>query len=344
MPRSCNGVGIEAMKMVLTELACGIIVGIANIIPGVSGGTMALILGLYHRIIEGINNISFKTVQLFIKSIVSKSHRFKFIEEFKKIEGPLLVNLALGAAISIFLCAKLMTYLLTQHHDPTYGFFFGLVLASVATPWMLIKKKTISTFIALFIAASALVALDVSISRDDLIRKAEARQQSTLHITTSNTTSFRPIHLSEYAYYAACGALAISAMILPGISGSFVLLLLGGYFDILRAISTFDLPILFSFGLGCAVGLIGFVRFLHFLLNQYYNITMGFLLGLVIGSLWIIWPFKESVIVGTQRVYLYNTIPSQWGQNELITVGTIVVGIVLVVVTIIGEHFLRRRQ
>ncbi len=326
------------MKKFLAEIGFGAIIGIANIIPGVSGGTMALILGLYERLITGINNISGNSALLFIKAIFgSKKQRAAFFEEFKKIEGPLLLNLAIGAVVAIFSLAKLMSYLLVSHHDPTYGFFFGLVLISAASPWMHIKRKTVGTIAAFLIALIGLIAISELPSRDDLIRKAEARQHISAQVENHPDAEIRRIEITKYVYYFACGAVSISAMILPGISGSFVLLLLGGYFDILRALSSFDIPILLSFALGCILGLVVFVRILHFLLERYYNPTIGFLLGLVVGSLWVIWPFKESVMVGTERVYLYNMLPAAFGANEIATIGAFFAGALIVAIMLVVE-------
>ncbi|MCX7678174.1 MAG: DUF368 domain-containing protein [Spirochaetes bacterium] len=330
------------MKKFFYEVGCGIIIGIANIIPGVSGGTMALILGLYDKLIGGIRNISIKTLFLFLKSIFSKQHRADFKSEFATIEGSLLLNLAFGAIIAIFSLAKLMTYLLMSHHDPTYGFFFGLVLASVASPWSLIKEKTPSTFFALFIAIIAIIAINQTVSPQELIRKAEARHIAMQYNENRVNVDVPQKEFSKYAYYAFCGAIAISAMILPGISGSFVLLLMGGYFDILRALSTFDVLVLFSFALGCLIGLVAFVRLLHFLLHRYYNPTMGFLVGLVVGSLWVIWPFKDSVMVGTERVYLSNMVPQQFGENELFTLIAFFAGAIIVVGMLVAERVKRK--
>lgn len=327
------------MKKVFYEIGCGLVIGVANIIPGVSGGTMALILGLYERLIGGINNISAQTALLFVKSIFgSKEQRAAFFDEFKKIEGPLLFNLMIGAVIAIFSLARLMSYLLVSHHDPTYGFFFGLVLISAISPWMLIKRKTVGTIAAFLIALFGLIAISEIPSRDDLIRKAEARQHISAQMENHSAAEVRSMEIKKYLYYFACGAVSISAMILPGISGSFVLLLLGGYFDILRALSSFDMPVLFSFALGCILGLVAFVRLLHFLLERYYNPTMGFLLGLVIGSLWVIWPFKESVMVGTERVYLSNVLPAAFGANEIATLSAFCAGALIVAAMLVVER------
>jgi len=134
------------------------------------------------------------------------------------------------------------------------------------------------------------------------------------------------------------GALAISAMILPGISGSFILLIMGGYFDVLRAIAVRDIPVLGSFALGCGIGLILFSRLLELLLQKWHNGTMAFLVGLVLGSLWVIWPFKTTVQVGSETVYVNNQIPAAFGTNELYTVAACAVGAAIVFLLILVER------
>jgi putative membrane protein len=231
-----------------------------------------------------------------------------------------------------------MSYALIFHHDPTYGFFFGLVLVSALSPWMLITKKSAGTIIACAIAIIGIIAVSQLASPDDLIRKAEARQQASVQMEQHAVSERTNMTITNHLYYFVCGAVSIYAMILPGISGSFVLLLMGGYFDILRALSTFNVPVLFSFALGCVVGLLAFVRFLHFLLERYYNPTMGFLLGLVIGSLWVIWPFKHSVMVGTERVYLANMLPISFGANEAATLVACIIGAAIVAAMLMIER------
>jgi len=130
------------VKHIVLNLVNGAIIGIANIIPGVSGGTMALILGFYERLIAAINNISFRTILIFLKSFSFKSKSLNDLKnEFKRIDGFFLLTIGVGALAAIFALAKLMPYLLQNYHDPTYGFFFGLILISTISPFRLIKKE-----------------------------------------------------------------------------------------------------------------------------------------------------------------------------------------------------------
>ncbi|PKL74437.1 MAG: hypothetical protein CVV27_20510 [Candidatus Melainabacteria bacterium HGW-Melainabacteria-1] len=331
------------MKQHARDIFYGVIVGVANIIPGVSGGTMALVLGFYERLIGAINNISAATVMAMIKALSFKKENIEaFRAEFNKIEGPFLIKLMAGALMAIGALAKLMSYLLENQHDPTYGFFFGLVLVSAYTPWSLIKKKTLPAIIAIAIAAAGIIAVSEIMSDDDIIRKAEAHQQVTEQTETAHDVTGESVSIGKYIFHFASGALAISAMILPGISGSFVLLLLGGYFDILRAVATLNLPVLGIFAIGCLAGIIVFTRLLNYLLRRFYDPTLGFLLGLVLGSLWVIWPFKHSVMVGSRFVHLSNRLPGSIGLNEIATLGAFIAGAVIVVIMIVIEKRSRK--
>ncbi len=326
------------MKQHLKDILYGVIVGVANIIPGVSGGTMALVLGFYERLIGGINNISSATVITMVKALsLRKHHLDAFRAEFNTIEGPFLIKLMAGALLAIGALANLMSWLLENQHDPTYGFFFGLVLVSAITPWSLIKKKTLTTIVVIAIAAAGIIAVSESMSDDDIIRKAESRNQVTQQAGTDHHSPHSGVSIGKYLYHIATGALAISAMILPGISGSFVLLLLGGYFDILRAVATLNFPVLGAFAFGCLAGIIVFTRLLNFLLRKFYDPTLGFLLGLVLGSLWVIWPFKHTVMVGTQIIHLSNRLPENFGQNEITTLAACIAGAVIVAIMIAVE-------
>ncbi len=323
------------MKQHLRDIASGMVVGVANIIPGVSGGTMALVLGFYERLIGGINNISGATVMSFIRALTcKKEHIAGFLREFERIEGPFLMKILIGALISIGALAKVMSYLLETHHDPIYGFFFGLVLVSAWTPWALIKKKSFPALAAILVAAIAIIAISQLSSPDDLIQKAGAGNMAAAQTVTEEGAAVSTYSAGRFVYLFLSGAIAISAMILPGISGSFVLLLMGGYFDVLRAVATLDLPVLAVFAAGCLGGIVAFTRFLHFLLRRLYDPTMGFLLGLVLGSLWVIWPFKHSLMVGSRTVYLANRLPGSFGSNEVSTLAAFIVGALIVVAMI----------
>lgn len=332
---------------VIANILRGVAIGLANIIPGVSGGTMALILGIYERLIAALNNMGPKTVTSIFRG------KDAFLTEMKRIDAVLLGSLAIGALGAVVAVAKLMVYLLNQQHDATYGFFFGLVLLSVVVPYKMMKKKGVGQLVSCFVAIAAVVALTLSMSGADRLasaqRKAEikalkvaakaakaAKAGGVAAATGANDTESAeitkvPTDAKKMLFFFAAGAIAISAMILPGVSGSFMLLLMGIYFDLLTAINSRQLGLLAVFALGCFVGLLAFSRLLNFLLDKFHDLTMSFLLGLVIGSLYAIWPFKTFATVGARRIDLDNILPTSFGANEILTLGCVVAGALVVI-------------
>ena len=327
---------------ILKNLFYGAIIGIANIIPGVSGGTMALVLGFYKRLIVSIHNISPRTIIIFLKVFTFKKENVeKFKDEVKRIELIFLVTITAGALIAVVALSEIMIYLLNNFHDSTYGFFFGLVLVSVIAPYKIIKKKTISCFLVFLIAVVAILAVSFSASGETLLKKVQIKHEMKIKKVDTQTDKIEKennkYNILKLSYFFLLGAVAISAMILPGVSGSFLLLLMGGYFTILKAITNRNYIILIIFSAGCLVGIAIFSRFLNFLLKRWHNQTMSFLVGLVIGSLWMIWPFKTSAKVGDEIIYLTNRIPNAIGTNEIYTFLTALLGIGIVAVILIIE-------
>ncbi len=312
----------------LKDLSIGAVIGAANIIPGVSGGTMALIMGVYERLLTILSSISLRSVKSFLAILrFNRAGAKQFAEEFRRLEGFFLVKLTIGALAAILSLASLMTYLLHQHHDATYGFFFGLVLLSAVYPYKLIRRKSLLLVIIVLLGAGSVLAVSTSVSNETLIEKARQKQQlKTSKAAAKNTQVQRRVSTGLFVNIFVLGFVAITAMVLPGISGSFLLLLLGGYFDILQAIAARDLVILSIFGIGCLAGLLVSSRLIHFLLSRWHDATMAYLLGLVLGSLWMIWPFKNSVKVGDQLVYLDNILPAGFGTNEILTLVTTLTG------------------
>ncbi len=351
------------MKEHLVTFFKGVAVGLANIIPGVSGGTMALILGIYDRLLRDISQINgpalLKLLGLFKPK---KEQRQEAFNELKRLDVPFLLLLLIGAGAAILSLAKVMTLLLTSFHDPTYGFFFGLVLASAIVPWKLVKKTTIIVIIMAILGIGAGAGSDFLLAKEEKIASSEKKilikelkAAKSAAISAGDNTKVEEINakltavggskgsFSYYAIYFGAGALAISAMVLPGISGSFLLLAMGLYFDILAAISNYNIPVIFCFGLGCLLGLIAFSRFLNWLLKRYSDQTMGFLTGLMVGSLWTIWPFKEVYLAGkgspfSETLYLNNIGPQSFGTNELATCITMLLGLAIVIAFIIYEN------
>lgn len=339
---------METVKNILR----GVVIGTANIIPGVSGGTMALVLGIYERLINSVRSISLKTVLAFFKLFTfRKESAAQFALEMKRLDLPFLAAVCAGAIAAIFAFAGLMTWLLENLREPTYGFFFGLVLFSVYAPYRLIKNKRAAAAVVPFlIAAAGMIALS-SLSGGAAAEKAEYRLSEERIEYQAETEAAQALPEAKPApssgrllFFFCAGAVAISAMILPGISGSFILLLMGGYFEILRAIAERNMPVLLVFCLGCAAGLALFTRLLNFLLDRFYDSAMGFLTGLVIGSLWAIWPFKASAVIGGETVYTDNIFPASFGGNELAVLLAFTAGCAVVYVFFVLERILEKNR
>lgn len=325
------------MKFDTKTFLKGIVIGIANVIPGVSGGTMALVMGIYERLITAVNNISINTITATLSLIKpTKENIDAFNIQMKKIDLFFLMHIGAGAALALVSLAKLMTYLLKTHHEATYGFFFGLVLFSVAAPYKMIKKKTFLCFISFAIAIGSLVFMTTSTDDSVLINKAKMKQM--IKQETQESHSEVQIKQQHLLLVALMGAIAISAMILPGISGSFLLLLMGGYFPLLKAISDFDVIYLGVFSIGIGAGIILFSRVLNYLLHKAHDITLSALTGLVIGSLWVIWPFKNTALVGEKLIYLSNKMPQSLSQNEITVLICTALGSIIVMLMIKTEN------
>jgi putative membrane protein len=236
----------------------GMGMGAADVVPGVSGGTIAFIAGIYEELVNSIKSINLNALKLFFSG--------KFAAFWKAINGNFLLAVVLGIGISIFSLAKGLEYLL--HHYPilVWSFFFGLILASAIYVGGSIKKWKAGTIIAGI--AGVVVAYFIT-----AISPAEA-----------NITWF---------FIFISGSIAICAMILPGISGSFILVLLGMYEFILGAVSDLNIPVLLVFIAGALIGIIAFSNLLSWLIKNYHNLTIATLTGFMIGSLNKVWPWKE---------------------------------------------------
>jgi putative membrane protein len=235
--------------------------GAADVIPGVSGGTIAFITGIYEELLSSIKNLP-----LACKTLISSKFDLRLF--WKEVNGSFLLAVLLGIGISIVSLAKLMTYLLEHHPVPVWSFFFGLILASVWFVLKDIKKWKLSYCVSLILGIVAGYLITV--------------------ISPSETPD-------DLWFILLSGAIAICAMILPGISGSFILLLLGKYAYILAALNRLDILVLAVFATGALIGIISFSHFLSWLLKNYKLLTIAFLAGIMFGSLNKIWPWKEVV-------------------------------------------------
>ena len=236
----------------------GMAMGAADVVPGVSGGTIAFIAGIYDELINSIKSINMHSLKLLFTG--------KIAAFWKAVNGNFLFALLLGIAISVFSLAKLITYLLLNEPVLVWSFFFGLVLAST---WFVTKDikgwnwKTVAGFVG-----GAVIAYYITVA------------------TPAETST-------NLMFIFLCGAIAICAMILPGISGSFILVLLGKYFYVMEAVKTLVLVVLGVFAFGAALGITSFSRVLSYALKNFRNITLSVLSGFMLGSLNKVWPWKE---------------------------------------------------
>ena len=324
----------------------GVAIGLANIIPGVSGGTMALVLGIYSRLIDAIGKLGPQTVKCLFcgpKAIA---------EEMKRIDAVFLGALAAGALAAVVCAAELLTWLLANQHDPTYGFFFGLVLASVVVPYRMIKRKGAGAVVVCIIGIACVMALTLAMSGEERLaseQKKAALKAAKIERKAAAASAADPEGkgaavvekiddgTTQKLLFFFAGVVAIAAMILPGISGSFMLLVMGIYFDVLAAITGRQFVLLGIYPLGCMLSLVLFTKVLNFLLDRYADITMAYLLGLVVGSLYAIWPFKTFGMAGGMRVDMDNILPTAFGSNEIMTFAAALAGLAIVAAFIVIE-------
>ncbi len=232
--------------------------GAADVVPGVSGGTIAFITGIYEELINSIKSINLRALKLLFS--------FKIAEFWKAINGNFLISVFIGIGISVFSLAKGLEYLL--HHYPilVWSFFFGLIVASAIYVARSIKNWSAGTVISGIAGIAIAYAITV-------LSPAEAN--------------------TAYWFVFVSGMIAICAMILPGISGSFILVLLGMYKFILGAVGDLNLIVIGIFLVGAAIGIIAFSNVLSWLLKKYHNLTIAMLAGFMVGSLNKVWPWKE---------------------------------------------------
>lgn len=271
----------------------GVCMGAADVIPGVSGGTIAFLTGIYGELVDSIKSIDWRAMKLLLTGHIC--------DFWKKINGTFLTSLIIGILISVFSLARLMKYLLEFHPIPLWSFFFGLILVSAFFIFKNVRGvKTADVISALVgVCAGAFICL----------------------VSPGNTPN-------DLWFIFICGAIGICAMILPGISGSFILLLMGKYqYIVAEAVTNLNIPVLAVFASGALVGIISFSHFLSWILKKRYNATVLFLAGLMLGSLLKIWPWRSESVSGIDRPVL----PDQYsGDPQMVLAITFfIVGILL---------------
>lgn len=287
----------------------GMAMGAADVVPGVSGGTIAFITGIYEELLGSIAKIDVDALKLLSK--------FRVKAFWEHINGTFLLVLVSGILFSIFSLARLITYLLEDHPIPIWSFFFGLILISCFLVIKEIREWNWKVVLSLLIGTA--IAFYITIASPT---------------QTSN----------ELWFIFISGAIAICAMILPGISGSFILLLMGKYVYIFTAIKELNIVVILVFGLGCIVGILAFSRTVSWLLKNFYNVVIGLMAGFMIGSLNKIWPWKivTSYRINSEGVQVpfmeKNITPTQFVEitgndpQVLYAILLALVGIVLVIV------------
>lgn len=249
------------MKEIIFWFAKGFGIGAANIIPGVSGGTIALITGIFERLIDSIKSFDLKAVRLLFKG--------KFKEFIKYTDLIFLLVVFSGAVASLFSFARLLGFLFEDYPIFVWSFFFGLILASVFFVGKTIENYTYQVFISFFVGTVIAVLL------------------SFLNPATESTS---------FIYLILCGIAGIVSMILPGLSGSFILILMGNYqLVMITSINTLDVKILLPVAIGVVIGLPAFSHILSWIYKKFRDQTIATLTGFILGSLSILWPWKKTI-------------------------------------------------
>lgn len=281
----------------------GMCMGTADVIPGVSGGTVALIMGIYDELVGTIASIDGRVLQALLRGRV--------IEVLRLVNAGFLVPILAGIVVAIATFAKLITYLLAAHPKPVWGFFTGLILASALYVARQIKRGY-GVKLPVFIALGTAFGYGITV----------------LVPVETGTESYK---------FILAGLIAICAMILPGISGSFLLVIMGKYQQVFSAVHERDWQVIALFGVGAVTGILIFSRLLKRLLARYHSATMAFLVGLMLGSLRKVWPFRtvlEERVVGSKTLVLRDECiwPSEFSGEVWLSFALMGAGAVLVLV------------
>jgi putative membrane protein len=249
---------MESLRRCLLLFIKGVGIGCADVVPGISGGTIAFITGIYEELLSAIQAFGITALRLF--------RRGQFKALWEHLHGSFLLPLLLGIGLSLITTVQVVVYLLAHYPIQTWSFFGGLLLVSAFIVYQRIQQWRLQTM---------LISLGGTVLAYGLTRAT-------------------PLHTPNTSWFIGlAGAISACAMILPGISGSFVLLLLGKYTFMLNALKDFKLDTLVAFSLGGVVGLLSFSRLIAWLLRQHHDNTLAFLAGFMLGSLNKIWPWKQ---------------------------------------------------
>ena len=292
--------------------ARGFCMGVADVVPGVSGGTMAFILGIYEELLDAVHSVNGR----FLRQLA----RFQFKEAIDGFPYRFVIALVTGIMVAIFSLARFFAWALAHHPVLVWAFFFGLVLASIITVRGKVANWTATEVLALLLAAAVAFVLVGAV----------------------------PVETTSAAWFVfLSGAIALCAMILPGISGSFILVILGKYQYMLKAVVDRDFLPIIIFGCGGMLGLIFFARALRWMIRRYHDVTVAALIGLMVGSLRKIWPWKETVQSFTDRegavkpLVQQNVLPASMSQEVMLA---ILLGVTGCTIVLVIERLATRRS
>lgn len=290
----------------------GVMMGTADIIPGVSGGTIALIVGIYWRLLEGIKSYTPRSVLRVLRALPGLGEkRVEMWTALRAVHVDFFVPLGLGIISAVLIMAEIMPALLADYPSQMNALFFGLILGSVYVPYSEIPKLEITyPFLAIVAGLFGYWVVGLPVVEGE----------------------------GSLPFLFLCGAISISAMILPGLSGSFMLKALGQYEYVLTALRDRDVLIVGVFICGIVVGIVTIVRVLGWFLKHYKGATLAALTGLMVGALRSVWPFQG--VVDGRRV---NLIPQTFDGDVAVVLGCFVVGLVVVFGLIIADKRLGRQ-
>ncbi|MBP3549640.1 MAG: DUF368 domain-containing protein [Rikenellaceae bacterium] len=289
--------------------------GMADVVPGVSGGTIAFISGIYEELLGSIKSIDLEAIKMLFTG--------KFRALWKKINGNFLFSLIAGIGVAILSMARVMTYMLENHPIITWSFFFGLIIASALMVAREVKHWSVASIITM------IVGIVVSYW---------------ITVVSPATTP------NDWWFVMLSGAIAICAMILPGISGAFILLLMGKYAYIMEAVTELNIGVLALFAVGAVAGIVSFSHVLSWLLAKWHDATVTLLMGFMIGSLNKVWPWKQTLETyldshGVEQPLVQaNVSPAQFevlgGESHLVlAIVSCVLGFALIyIIELIGKH------
>ncbi len=290
------------MNQFLSNFFKGVGIGTANVIPGVSGGTIALLTGIFERLIDALKSLNLKAFKLFFSG--------KFKEFAKHTDFKFLFSVGCGVFVAILTIARIFEYLFEHHPIYLWGFFFGMILTSIYYVGITIEKWNWKVVLSFIIGTG--IALVIAFGK--------------------------PAHENDnLIYLLICGAVATCSMILPGLSGSFVLVLMGNYqLIMIDAVNDLNLKILIPVVIGGVVGLVAFSHVLSWIFKKFRDITIALLTGFILGSMPIIWPWKNEIttMVGGEALRTgYDYYLPEMNMEFAIALVIILIGAAIIVLT-----------